>query len=1290
MAGPTEIQRLPLLPYERQLIQALGCSEEEYREYRQQLINHGLRRPAGYEHIPDVRADVVSIVVSLAVGIAFSAAAALLAPKPKPPRQQEQRDAPEPGGSKRLSDQNGAARFNSTQGFQGQQSIAALGATVAIPFGRYQRNEDYCEGRPDYFTGGLSVAPVLVWSRMFSYGNHQGFKGLYVVGENMIPRDQIVFGGDTRQTRPDIESILFGTMPLSSLSDQQYAVYWNANFNEGRVKARDLLYGTRGYPAAGDPQTQDDIFNCPLIEDEFGLGFCMSMTPSGNTSFGAYSPVGNGTAYKTNFKIVPRPQRADGGDEDPEGRIKYERRKIAGINADDPQDGMKGLGRGYSSLMGIISLNGREPTAPEQDVFVQVGDECDFLIRGHQLSVGDAKITTESDIKVDDINNALNNRRANADDQLQVGEMFVISRTIWQVIRRSGGENGVWRPGGNDVRITLRMSETTSPAGSTIGIAGRRALGYGGYMTSEGTDFDKSNGWLGPAWYPLCKVSQAVVRNTRPTETTELGIRSQVWNRANGICNFNSLITPRQLVKYENPSNDEENGTAIQSGVMTQYMQRTSVFTLFLRPVGLDNNGQPYLWQPIGEQFCITGTQPVDQFNFVRIKSLDGAKEMEYRFVPKPGSDLKFYTPPEAQFFRLNAKTGTLIGDTYSTVYGNFRLTIVGEIITFGDTDPRRDLQFNPELKSGGTPDRTEVRQVPTGVNPEITQPTNVTQGRMLMFNWEFLGDPNNLPGQVRSFTIDASYQSKSMKLRVECESLFIENEDQRRKLGSDRSWFTRRVDIVSTNDDFRTGDFVVRREDTDNPVSRKLGVSSVTYRYTVTNVRQEITVIRGEPERIFDGRSQIADVSHYDEIDKSNFSGPEHEVVYVNETITPSSGAPPYPFTVIGTAVRSSNALQSVEQLRLWMNDGVPCKNLIDNSYGPSNLFSDLVYYLLTDNTAGLGTYVSNADQWIDEDDFVTCAKYLKANKIFFDGVVADRVNIRNYLGQLAPYNLCNFVIAAGRMAVTPALPFDPNTFEIDPFALPIAAYFGEGNIIEGSYAVEYLEETERQNFKAVVQYRAGERDKLPYNDVILVRWKDLPLELPQEVFDLSEFCTSREHALKVARFILSVRRRIDHSIKFQTLPQGLNLKPGQYINVVTSAAPESSAFIGVIDSDGYILSADEVSDGTHQISIYKPGYEQTQEVEMEVENGRALDSSLHGAVFSSLVPRPERNTYLVEQLDLNEDGLVEVSASHFPIGGDLGGSIIAKDVLDLPFDGEPDLRCQPGNEGNRFFYID
>ena len=1289
MAGPTEIQRLPLLPYERQLIDALGCSEEEYRDYRQRLINDGLKRPAGYEHIPDAQAAVVPILVNLAIGVALSAVSALLAPKPKAPKQQQQREAPEPGGSKKLDDQNGAARFNQTQGFQGQQSIAALGAPIAIPFGKYQRNESECSGQPAFFTGGLSVAPVLLWSRMFSYGNHQGFKGLYAVGENFIPRgNPPVWGGDTRQTRPDIESILFGTMPLSSLSDQQYAVYWNANFEEGRIRGRDLMYGTRGYSAAGDPETKDDIFNCPIIEDREGAGFCMSMTPSGNTSFGVYAAVANGTAYKTNFKIVPRPQRADGGDEDPEGRIKYERRKIAGIDADDPKDGMRGLGRGYSPMMGVASLNGWNPSNPEV-VGCKVGDEIEYLIRGHQLSVGDARIKEETGITVNDINNALNNRRAAADDALQIGEIFAQGRVIWQVIRRSGGENGVWRPGGNDVRITLRMIESTSNDATVVAICGRKALGYEGYMTSEGQTYDgPSKGWLGPVWYPLCKVAHGVVRNTRPTETTEIGIRSQVWNRANGICNFNSLPTPRQLVRYEIPDDDDENGTSIQNGYMTTYMQRTSVFTMFLRPVGLDDNGQPHEWRGLGEQLCVTGTQPVDQYNFIRLKSLDGPKEMEFKFIPKPGSDLVKFTTPEAQFWRLNAKTGTLIGDTYNTPYGNFQLTIVGEIITYGDTDPKRQIQTNPEMMTEGTPDRTDVKQVPTGVNWSIVAPADITFGKNLVWSWEFLGDPNSRPWQTQSFETSADYQSRSLRLRIFCRSVYQEEAEKRRKAGSDYFWNMEKVEVINSSGDFRPGDFVQKKVDTASPPARKLGITYVTRRFTVTNVRQEVTVIQGEPARNFGGKTQIADASHYDEFEMSNSSNPEHKVVYVNETITPSSGPPPYPFTVIGLAVRSGNTLKSVEQLRLWLEDGLPCKNMADGSFGPSNLFSDLAYYLLTDTSGGLGSYVDVPDQWVAEGQFELCSKYLKANKIFFDSVINDRINVRSYLGQLAPYNLCNFVIASGRMSVTPALPFDPNTFEIDPSAVPIAAYFSEGNIIEGSYTVEYLEKTERQDFKAVVQYRKGERDKLPYNDVILVRWKDLTGRLPQEVFDLSDFCTSREHALKVARFVLSVRRRVDHSIKFETLPQGLSLQPGQYIKVVTMSAPNTASYIGVVDANGRILSADKMEDGTRQVSVYQPGDEQTRVVDLEVKDGRAVDPAMAGSVFSSLVPRPQQNVYLVEQLDLNQDGLVEVTASHFPVDSN-NRSIIAQDVLDLPVDGQPDLRCQ-GEEGNRFFYID
>ena len=62
----------------------------------------------------------------MAVGAAFTAVSAALAPKPKPPQQQKRQEAPEPGARISLSSQNGASRFNATQGFQGQQQLAEL------------------------------------------------------------------------------------------------------------------------------------------------------------------------------------------------------------------------------------------------------------------------------------------------------------------------------------------------------------------------------------------------------------------------------------------------------------------------------------------------------------------------------------------------------------------------------------------------------------------------------------------------------------------------------------------------------------------------------------------------------------------------------------------------------------------------------------------------------------------------------------------------------------------------------------------------------------------------------------------------------------------------------------------------------------------------------------------------------------------------------------------------------------------------------------------------------------
>ena len=58
-----------------------------------------------------------------------------------------------------------------------------------------------------------------------------------------------------------------------------------------------------------------------------------------------------------------------------------------------------------------------------------------------------------------------------------------------------------------------------------------------------------------------------------------------------------------------------------------------------------------------------------------------------------------------------------------------------------------------------------------------------------------------------------------------------------------------------------------------------------------------------------------------------------------------------------------------------------------------------------------------------------------------------------------------------------------------------------------------------------------------------------------PVELFDMTQFCTSREQAIKFAKFALRLRQTVDHSIQFETTPDAAhNLKPGDYIRAAVS----------------------------------------------------------------------------------------------------------------------------------------
>ncbi len=125
-----------LLPFEKRLIAQLGCSEEEYREFVQQVQFKYKERGKEYAHIPDIQnGDFgTSLLISLAISAIFTAAAYLLTPKPK---------MPDSRSSRQLGGISGKEVYNSSFGFDSTQELTEYGRTVPIAFTRREETDAF-------------------------------------------------------------------------------------------------------------------------------------------------------------------------------------------------------------------------------------------------------------------------------------------------------------------------------------------------------------------------------------------------------------------------------------------------------------------------------------------------------------------------------------------------------------------------------------------------------------------------------------------------------------------------------------------------------------------------------------------------------------------------------------------------------------------------------------------------------------------------------------------------------------------------------------------------------------------------------------------------------------------------------------------------------------------------------------------------------------------------------------------------------------------------------------------
>ena len=391
-----------------------------------------------------------------------------------------------------------------------------------------------------------------------------------------------------------------------------------------------------------------------------------------------------------------------------------------------------------------------------------------------------------------------------------------------------------------------------------------------------------------------------------------------------------------------------------------------------------------------------------------------------------------------------------------------------------------------------------------------------------------------------------------------------------------------------------------------------------------------------------------LTDWNVYSGDENSNRSEPESEIVYVNEILKPAvdnfdveQPAKYSNLAFAGIQINSSKEWTNFSQFSAYFKKGVEIENLNTGLVGPSNLFPEIAFALLTSTKIGAGKLVG-VDS-VDKQAMADAAKFCQVNEFFWDGIISSRLNLRDFIFEHAGYCLLDFTIIGGQFSLKPSVQINSES-RIDKTIKPfVKCLFTDGNI--NDLQVSFLSPEERQAFKAVVLYREEKVNGFPETKSLLIRENNVngSDDLPIETFDLSGFCTSRIQAKYYAYFALRSRRLVDHGIVFKTAPQYVvGLSPGDYFRLVSEATHTSRFRNGAKSPTGTIVSKDPVAD-SEEVFYWVPGTE-------GVLSG-TLGSIPNGVLFTVKNTTTENKIYKCETISYSEDGLLEVSGSYAPV---------------------------------------
>ena len=218
--------------------------------------------------------------------------------------------------------------------------------------------------------------------------------------------------------------------------------------------------------------------------------------------------------------------------------------------------------------------------------------------------------------------------------------------------------------------------------------------------------------------------------------------------------------------------------------------------------------------------------------------------------------------------------------------------------------------------------------------------------------------------------------------------------------------------------------------------------------------------------------------------------------------------------------------------QIHVFLRSGTEVPRLLDGVTGPSNNLADLMVLALKRSSRV-------PDRLIDTTSLLAAAKFLDVNGLWFDCIIKESHNLEDYIYELAPSFLLRPTRSNGKYGLKPLLP-TTSTGAINTETIDWSWQFTENELLD-RFEIDWVSLADRQPYCSVMTWRQQPEDDLGLIRTVEYRSNRLAENGPYESTDLSAFCTTENHAVKVAAYYQARRSYVTHTL-------GITLKPGPW----------------------------------------------------------------------------------------------------------------------------------------------